>query len=342
MGNTDLIDTNKSVFKNEQITDRDIETNMVLATVISVQGVFTEVTIPPKTADVLEWLRKKYKQPGMQFQGKITNDEMTYAVFATPSDEEDEHTNIHVVPEPFHDDSFQGMIVIVKPKDSSSDEYAKPASGYDDLRSAEYDEFHATCSFGNDEEDEDPDIEDDGEDIAVAEEEEEEETEVQRVEPEVHTIHASNVFVEEPIRDLVRGKFESADVENAILSRCVNDAQRWLIDIDWGNVAFKELYRSRALSLYPYRHMTVSMGAVEFVNSGPVDRDPDRWRDIIQATLEKDKAKYSKKTTANIEMYCRSCKKKTKCDYYQVQTRSADEPMTTFVTCLECYTKWKY
>lgn len=342
MGNTDLVDTNKSVFKNEQITDRGIETIMVLATVISVQGVFAEVPIPPKTVDVLEWLRKKYKQTSMQFQGKISNDEMTYAVFATPSDEEDEHTNVHILPQPFHDDSFQGVVVIVKPKDSSGDEYTKPASGYDDLRSAEYDEFYASCSFGNDEEDDAGEDEEEHEEEAEAEEDDEEEDDMKRVEPEVHTIHASNVFVDTPLRNLVREKFGSLEIEAAILNRCVADAQKWFVDIDWEVPAFREMYRSRARGLYPYRHMATTMGPVEFVNSSPVDQAPDRWRDILQSALEKDKAKYSKKTTANIEMYCRSCKKKSKCDYYQVQTRSADEPMTTFVTCLECDTKWKY
>ena len=27
--------------------------------------------------------------------------------------------------------------------------------------------------------------------------------------------------------------------------------------------------------------------------------------------------------------------------YYQLQTRSVDEPMTTFITCLNCGFKWK-
>ena len=37
---------------------------------------------------------------------------------------------------------------------------------------------------------------------------------------------------------------------------------------------------------------------------------------------------------------CGKCKSK-KTSYYQMQTRSADEPMTTFVTCRECGHKWK-
>ncbi|XP_021561783.1 transcription elongation factor A protein 1 isoform X3 [Carlito syrichta] len=38
---------------------------------------------------------------------------------------------------------------------------------------------------------------------------------------------------------------------------------------------------------------------------------------------------------------CGKCKKKN-CTYTQVQTRSADEPMTTFVVCNECGNRWKF
>ena len=37
---------------------------------------------------------------------------------------------------------------------------------------------------------------------------------------------------------------------------------------------------------------------------------------------------------------CRKCKSK-KCTYMQIQTRSADEPMTLYVTCIECGNRWK-
>jgi transcription elongation factor S-II len=80
----------------------------------------------------------------------------------------------------------------------------------------------------------------------------------------------------------------------------------------------------------------------EFVNTSEVDRHPDRWMDKLRQAAERDKALYSRKTTASMQMYCSSCKKKTNCDYYQMQTRSADEPMTTFVTCLECDKRWKF
>ena len=74
----------------------------------------------------------------------------------------------------------------------------------------------------------------------------------------------------------------------------------------------------------------------------PIDLCPARWKSSIERIIETEKKLYSTQKSASIHMWCSSCKKKTKCDYYQLQTRSADEPMTTFVTCLECTKKWKF
>ncbi|MCO5594288.1 hypothetical protein L7F22_048317 [Adiantum nelumboides] len=38
---------------------------------------------------------------------------------------------------------------------------------------------------------------------------------------------------------------------------------------------------------------------------------------------------------------CGKCGQR-KCTYYQLQTRSADEPMTTYVTCVNCNNRWKF
>uniref|UniRef100_H3AE10 Transcription elongation factor A3 n=1 Tax=Latimeria chalumnae TaxID=7897 RepID=H3AE10_LATCH len=45
--------------------------------------------------------------------------------------------------------------------------------------------------------------------------------------------------------------------------------------------------------------------------------------------------------TATDLFQCGKCKKKN-CTYTQVQTRSADEPMTMFVLCNECGNRWKF
>ena len=90
------------------------------------------------------------------------------------------------------------------------------------------------------------------------------------------------------------------------------------------------------------RKLIATLTPEEFANTTEIDRHPERWSTLLKEAAERDKARHNRKTTANILMYCSGCKKKTPCDYYQVQTRSADEPMTTFVTCLECDKRWKF
>jgi transcription elongation factor S-II len=317
---------------------------MVVATLIATAGTLSETTIPAKTSDVLEWLRKKLKQPTLQFQGKCVHEEHSFAFFAVPSEIEDENTNQHMLPPPFNDDSFQGSIAVLKSANPNPDDYDRQATKYVDLKSAEYDDFYQTCTFNEDDEEENEGEyeEDDGNGDPVQDEPEETEEGDSRPHVTVHMLHASNVFVDHPMRDRVREKFESEEIETAILNRCINDAQKWFVDIDWTNTVFVDMYRSRAVSLYPYREMAKDMDVTKFVDSTLVDLNPGRWKAMIQSIIDKKKAMYSKKSTASIFLHCSSCKKKTRCDFYQLQTRSADEPMTTFVTCLECDKKWKF
>ena len=48
-----------------------------------------------------------------------------------------------------------------------------------------------------------------------------------------------------------------------------------------------------------------------------------------------------KKEASTDAFKCGKCKQR-QCTYYQLQTRSADEPMTTFVTCVNCDNRWKF
>jgi transcription elongation factor S-II len=314
---------------------------MVVALFVSTSGTLTETPLPAKTSDVLEWLRKKTKQPTMQFQGKILNDEDVYAIFGVACEEEDETTNQHMLPSPFNDDFFSGTIVIMKSLNANADDYDANANQYKDLRSAEYDEFYHSSTFQEDDDAEEKEDEDDQDDAVVMEDDEDVPTVDRELVP-VHTVHASNVYIDHPLRTLVRDKFDSNEIETAILKKCVADAQEWFIDQSWDNQVFLNLYRNRAIDLYRYRHLMPTMTTDAFVNSTPLLQNPERWAEIVQSTTEKEKATHSKKQTASIFMDCRRCHKKTRCDYYQMQTRSADEPMTTFVTCLECDLRWKF
>ena len=58
-----------------------------------------------------------------------------------------------------------------------------------------------------------------------------------------------------------------------------------------------------------------------------------------KAIFDCERAAPAKATTDQFK--CGRCGKR-KTTYYQLQTRSADEPMTTFVTCVECNNHWKF
>ena len=69
---------------------------------------------------------------------------------------------------------------------------------------------------------------------------------------------------------------------------------------------------------------------------------PDLWDELIKVKKIKDENKFTPKIEASTDDFiCFKCKSK-KCTFYQLQTRSADEPMTTFVTCLDCGNRWKF
>ena len=56
---------------------------------------------------------------------------------------------------------------------------------------------------------------------------------------------------------------------------------------------------------------------------------------------KRDKYLYEEKQEAMTDQFkCGRCKSR-ECTYYELQTRSADEAMTTFITCLKCGNRWK-
>ncbi|KAK4534748.1 hypothetical protein CDCA_CDCA02G0773 [Cyanidium caldarium] len=53
-----------------------------------------------------------------------------------------------------------------------------------------------------------------------------------------------------------------------------------------------------------------------------------------------DKQRGVMQTASTDQFRCGKCGRR-ECTYFQMQTRSADEPMTTFVTCVHCGNRWK-
>ncbi len=334
---------------------------MVLATSIQATGALQELTVPAKSVDVLEWLRTKLKQPGLQFQGKIQDKETWVTVFAESGcEDEDDNINQHVLGGNFQDEVFIGCIVVMLSKNSNADNYDKLASVYTNLKPADYETIYASWTFEGESSDEEEAAEEeevsDNEDIPDDEEPppEEEVAPTRQRKPKQVVIHDVNTPC--PVRDLVKQRYveigipsDIADaLEVALLQRCIRDCAKQGIEVTWANVAFWNHYRGRCIQFYENapdwipKLVSGELTPAAFAEMTVVELSPKRWKAQIEAQIAKEKHLYSPSGSASIYFYCSSCKKKTKCDYYQMQTRSADEPMTTFVTCLECDRRWKF
>ncbi|CAK0785785.1 hypothetical protein CVIRNUC_008996 [Coccomyxa viridis] len=85
--------------------------------------------------------------------------------------------------------------------------------------------------------------------------------------------------------------------------------------------------------------------AVDLVNMTPEElasdvRKSENAQIRKEALKESERGQHLKKATTD-QFQCGKCRQR-KTQYYQMQTRSADEPMTTFVTCVNCGNRWKF
>jgi transcription elongation factor S-II len=352
---------------------------MVLATTIQPNGSLHEVTVPAKCADVLEWLRGKLKQPGLQYQGKIHDKDQWVSVFAESGSDADDNINQHVLGGNFQEEIFVGTIAVMLTKSSNEDNYDKPASAYVNLKPTEYETMYSGWTF-EDEEDEEEDEEggvadedaEEEEDEVVdeeppEEEEEEEEAEVPIKKTRVKAaVVPQDVNMDTPQRELVRHRFIeigltqslAKDMEQALLNRSIRECTDIGVDVGWSSPIFCNHYRGRCLHMYENlkgkygyvknptewktRLLEGEITPAQIAEFSPMELHSNRWKEQVEKQIEKDKHLYESSGNASIYLYCSVCKKKSKCDYYQMQTRSADEPMTTFVTCLECDKRWKF
>ncbi|KAI5628950.1 transcription elongation factor A protein 3 isoform X20, partial [Silurus asotus] len=132
----------------------------------------------------------------------------------------------------------------------------------------------------------------------------------------------------------------AAEIEDHILLKHENSK----------DMKYKNRVRSRISNLKdpknPNLRKNVLGGAIELSRIASMTAEEmasdelKQLRNILtqEAIREHQMAKTSGTTTDLLQ--CGKCKKKN-CTYNQVQTRSADEPMTTFVLCNECGNRWK-
>ena len=151
------------------------------------------------------------------------------------------------------------------------------------------------------------------------------------------------------LQEWVESEKKASNIEKGVYNYSLHEANARKVVKKWDNPYFVQIYIDRMRSIYMNLQNTQILDLIQkgevsaktFAFMTHQEMRPDKWDHLIQAKIKKDKSKYDTQQEAMTDTFkCRKCHSK-KCSYYQMQTRSADEPMTTFVTCIECANRWK-
>lgn len=142
--------------------------------------------------------------------------------------------------------------------------------------------------------------------------------------------------------------YYSQNMEIGIYNYCIKEAERRKIVKKWDNRLFVKIYLNHTKSILmnlndniinQIKNKELKAQSVAFMTHQELY--PEKWSELIEIKMKRDKVKFENNIEATTDTFtCRKCKS-NKCSYYLLQTRSADEPMTCYVTCLECGKRWK-
>ena len=145
-------------------------------------------------------------------------------------------------------------------------------------------------------------------------------------------------------------EYKSVNLEKGIYNFAIKEANQHKIIKKWNNKKFTQLYIDRLRAIFinlknnptlleQIKNNEVKSHMVAFMTHQ--EMNPEHWRVLIEQKIKRDVSKFTNNIEASTDMFtCKKCRSK-KCTYYELQTRSADEPATIFVTCLDCGKHWK-
>lgn len=155
--------------------------------------------------------------------------------------------------------------------------------------------------------------------------------------------------ISEKIHNIVEDEVMSINIERGVFNYSIKEANSKKIIKKWENPRFVQIYLDRLRSIY------INLKNPEFLNQiknkeilpqsiafmTHQEMNTSHWRVLIEQKMIRDANKYTTDIQASTDMFtCKKCKSK-RCTYYELQTRSADEPATIFITCLDCGKNWK-
>jgi len=163
----------------------------------------------------------------------------------------------------------------------------------------------------------------------------------------MHKISNPETFrknVVDKIGEVLEDEKNSINLEKGVFNYAIKEANSRKIIKKWENPYFAQIYIDRLRSIYVNLKNPELLAVVKSGELAPQvlafmthqEMDHEHWRSRIQRKITRDASKFNTNVQASTDMFtCRKCKSK-RSTFYELQTRSADEPATIFITCLDC------
>jgi transcription elongation factor S-II len=157
----------------------------------------------------------------------------------------------------------------------------------------------------------------------------------------------SNIRLE--LMKIIKNDKHCSNLEKGIFNYALKESGNRKVVKKWDNPYFVQIYVDRLRSIYTNLK---NIDLLDLLNKGDIkahtiafmthqEMAPERWETMIKEKMKRDKHKFETRIEASTDTFtCRKCRS-NKCTYYALQCRSSDEPMTIFVTCIECGNRWK-
>ena len=130
------------------------------------------------------------------------------------------------------------------------------------------------------------------------------------------------------------------NIERSIFNNSLSYAKKYNIEKNWENKTFEHIYKQKFVSVMldlknkdinlVHKIESKQIFSKDIAGLSPEEIFPENWKHV-------------EFVDDNVEdgiFQCKKCKSR-KTTYYSLQTRSSDEPMTNFITCIECKNRWK-